>query len=442
VQELGFTDGVALALDSLLNDRLAVLSGAGLSMAPPSSLPNAAALAALAKQRYDALYGASRAPLPTEIEDQAEFFFRRGELATVYFRTFVDSDAFAGPPNPGHHAIADLLLIRGIQTAVTTNVDVLIETAGQLLFGQVDAGIDGFTVAALPPDCAPLLKVHGCRVRDPNNMIWARSQLATEPIATRIASSTQWLAVRLLDRDLIIVGYWTDWDYLNNVLAATLGTIRPARVIVVDPADRANFEGKAPALYALGQRATGLFAHVCASGSNFLAALRLEFSRSFLRRVLHAGAEEYRRQTGNDAQSIWIEPPTLDNDTLWQMRRDLEGRSPLEPAKTRNPPEEPLLGLTLLQLQAKGATADGSYWKMGGRRIRVLRASNQPLHQVQVMFEREIAPSVAPDVVVAVGAESLALPTNIARAGTMPTIARGSVGLWMSRLEAVEKLGL
>jgi hypothetical protein len=182
MQEISFEEGVALALDALLNDRLALLCGAGLSMAPPSLLPAAAALAAAAKQKYDAKYGTTRDPLPANIEDQAEYFFRRQELATVYFRTLIDLHAFAGPPNPGHYAISDLLLVRGIQTAVTTNVDFLIETAGQQLFGQVCAGIDGANVAMFPPDCAPLLKVHGCRVRDPDNMVWARGQLAASPV--------------------------------------------------------------------------------------------------------------------------------------------------------------------------------------------------------------------------------------------------------------------
>ena len=63
-----------LAVNSLLNERLALLCGAGLSMAPPSCLPSAAALAARAKQIYDAQYGAARDPLPAGVEEQAEFF--------------------------------------------------------------------------------------------------------------------------------------------------------------------------------------------------------------------------------------------------------------------------------------------------------------------------------------------------------------------------------
>src|SRR5262249_9048030 len=148
MEELAFNDGVAAALDSLLSDRLTLLVGAGLSMAPPSSLPSAATIAARAKLKYDAIYGATRPPMSAGVEEQAEFFFQRGELATVYFRTLIDQNAFASPPNEGHYAAADLLLVRAIQTAVTTNVDTLIETAGQMLFGQVGVGIEEAVVAA------------------------------------------------------------------------------------------------------------------------------------------------------------------------------------------------------------------------------------------------------------------------------------------------------
>lgn len=442
MHEIAYDAGVELALDSILNDRLAVLIGAGLSMAPPSLLPSAFSVGAAAKQRYDARYGATRPPLAEGVEDQAQFFFQRGELATAYFSNLIDQNAFAGPPNPGHIAIADLLLIRAIRIAITTNVDTLVETAGQPLFGQVGVGIDGHAVAALAPDESPLLKVHGCRTIDRANMVWARGQLAIAPVADRIATSTACLNVRLLNRDLLIIGYWTDWDYLNEVLGATLGAVNPSRVIVVDPADGAVFQEKAPALYALGERATTAFQHVRASGSNFLESLRLAFGKSFVRQVLHAGTADYEHYAGTPPQADWTEPPALDNDMLWQMRRDLEGRVPNEPAKDRTPPNEPLLGLTLLQLRAGGATSDGSYWLIGGRRVRVMRALNKALHRVEAEFEREVAPAIAPDLIIAVGAESQALAPNVARAGTKPTIARGSAGRWLTRPDALQELHL
>ena len=98
MQEIPLGQALESTFDALWNDRLAVLCGAGLSMAPPSCLPSAAILAAKAKEKYDTTYGVEREPLPVGIEDQAEFFFQRGELATVYLRKLVDRDAFAGAP--------------------------------------------------------------------------------------------------------------------------------------------------------------------------------------------------------------------------------------------------------------------------------------------------------------------------------------------------------
>jgi hypothetical protein len=159
-------DGIDLAFTSLLAQRLAIIAGAGLSMAPPSKLPSAWTLAARAKATYGLQWGTARPPLSDNIEAQAEFFFAQNELQTVYLATLIDRHAFAGRPNPGHFAIADLMLSQAIQTVVTTNVDPLIETAGNDLFGQIEAGIDGATVAALPPHVTPMLKIHGCRLVD------------------------------------------------------------------------------------------------------------------------------------------------------------------------------------------------------------------------------------------------------------------------------------
>ena len=198
MDEISLDEGIEIALTALHADRLALLCGAGLSMAGPSNLPSAAQLASEAKRTHDAQYGATRPPLPAGIEEQAEYFFQRGELGTVYLRTFIDPHAFAGHPNAGHTAVADLLLVRAIQTAVSTNVDALIETAGTMLFGRIGAAIDKWGVAVLLPDTAPLLKIHGCWAIDPVNTVWAPGQLSAEPVASRITGSGEWLSVRLL----------------------------------------------------------------------------------------------------------------------------------------------------------------------------------------------------------------------------------------------------
>ena len=342
-------------------------------MAAPSDLPSAATLAEKAKQKYDSIYGGSRDPLPESIEDQTQYFFERGELATVYLRTFIDQDAFAAPPNAGHFAAADLLLVQAIETAVSTNVDILIETAGQSLFGYVGVGVSLKEVASLPSSKSPLLKIHGCW-SDLSATIWAKGQIEENPIRTRLQESSSWLTNRLLDVDLVIIGYCTDWDYLNEALGVAFEAVSPARVLVVDPGDASVLERKAPGLFALGNRASE-FLHVRQSGDAFLNDLRVEFSRTFVRRVLHSGRGSYSVQCGTEPPASWLEPQSQDATTLWRIRRDLEGVYPNEPAILRDPPQDPLLGMTLLQLRAAGASPDGSYWNLGGDRIRVIRAA-------------------------------------------------------------------
>jgi hypothetical protein len=82
-------NGVRMALDAIHTDRLALICGPGLSMASPSNLPSASALAALAQTRYAALSDLDRPPLPAAIEDQAQFFFEHGVLSTVYLRQLI-----------------------------------------------------------------------------------------------------------------------------------------------------------------------------------------------------------------------------------------------------------------------------------------------------------------------------------------------------------------
>ena len=410
-------------------------------MAEPSSIPSAAQLAATAKQKYDARFGPERDPLPESIDDQAQFFLAREELYTVYLRTYVDSHAFSSKPNLGHYAISDLLLVRGISTAVSTNVDMLIELSGNMLHGQVAAAVTRDEVARVHPEKSPLLKVHGCWSR-PETTIWAPGQTREEHFGGRLNECSQWLGVRLLDRDVLIVGYSTDWNYLNQVLDSAIGTVNPTRVIVVDPCESAEFAEKAPMLYELGQRASTEFCHVRCSGDHFLNNLRVNFSRMFVRGVLRAGRGAYVDVVGAAPEDHWLEPTSDKAHELWETRRDLEGCQPNEPSTMKDPPNEPLLGLTMLQLRARGAIPMGNLWQLDDRTIRIVRAPNRLLHDVEALYSRETAPSVSPDFVIAVGAEGVSLPTSVARGSPNDSIVRGSSPSWLSRERAVEELEL
>ena len=422
---------IARALDGILNNRLVLLAGAGLSMAPPSNLPSAAKIAADAKVEYDARYGGLKPSLPPGIEAQAQLFFENGELG-VYLKEFVDQDVFAGRPNEGHAAVADLLLSHGLQAAVTTNVDVLIETAGQLLFGQVFTGIDGNAVAAPPGDAAPMLKIHGCWMQQRETTLWAPGQLLAPPIADRIALSAAWLRTALVDKDLLIVGYSTDWDYLNQVIGQTLGVVSPASVLVVDPSSTADFVKKAPDLAALAGRASKGAIHLMASGSDFLESLRLRFSKVFIHRTIAKGVEAYCAHAGHAPAAASLKAPDLGNEALWRIRRDLLGCKPNRPARQAQPHDEPATGLTLIKIREAGGNASGPYWEVNGQAVRVIRASGSFLHQLENEYRWDMPPLAAPDVVVAVGADDLHLPPDLVRQPD-GSITRGSGPKWMTR---------
>jgi hypothetical protein len=156
--------------------------------------------------------------------------------------------------------------------------------------------------------------------------------------------------------------------------------------------------------------------------------------------VLHAGIQAFFDRKGTPPNPAWAEPLVSDNETMWKVRRDLEGSLPNEPARQAKPAEDPLVGQTLLELRARGAVIDGPYWSLEGTRIRVLRAA-RPLHRVEKEFERETPPATAPDLVIAVGAEAQLLPVSIARTSA-PSIARGNASRWITRPDAVQQLNL
>lgn len=428
--------GVTSALDSILGRRLVVLLGAGLSI--PSGLPSAWTIAQQAKARYDAMFGTSRAPLSTDIEEQAAFFHRDDRLGTFYVPTLVDPHAFAGHPNLGHTAVADFLLTGAVRGAVSTNYDTLIETAGQNLYGAVGSALDGAETTRVPHGTA-LLKAHGCWGREPENTVWTPEQLnGIGTVANRLRSTANWLSVTVPNSDLLVVGFWSDWSYLNGVLGDSLGQITPGRVTIVDPAPAADLQAKAPKLYEVGQRATR-FEHVQESGDTFLDALRREFSRTFVRRTLHAGAASFKSQnaavTFDDA---WTEPSIQDNNTLWQVRRDIQGCLPHQPATQHDPPTGEALGLTMIELQAAGAVPEGPYWRLpSDELVRVLNGSNRALDIMKAEYDRDMTPVTSPSVVVAVGADDSPLPGSIARSNpataAKASSVRGAQPQWLTR---------
>lgn len=404
-------DGVRVALRSIDADRLALLLGAGLSI--PSGLPSAWRIAQDAKRTYDAKKAPSDPPLSPDIETQADFFFQTGELESFYIQSLVDKNAFAGPPNEGHTAVADFLLAGAVRAAVSTNYDTLIEGAGLALLGTVEVALSGADTALAKG--VPLLKIHGCWSKDQLNTVWTPSQLDTPGVVCdRIATSEGWLATNLPNRDLLVVGFWTDWSYLNEVIGRSLGQITPARVVIVDLEGPDELRNKAPQLAQLGDRASR-FLHVRESSATFFKALREAFSRSYVRQAVRAGEPAYLAQSGGTPPDpAWFDPAFADNNVLWHVRRDIEGCRPTQPAGQRTPPPGDAVGLAMLDLQAAGAHPEGPYWRLGPHLVRVINGSGRTLHAMKGDYDREMTQH-GPDLAIAVGAVDSVLPGNASR---------------------------
>jgi len=112
-------------LESIEADRLVLVCGAGLSMAPPSSLPDAKTIANACFDAYQELGGRCDGGLRDELAAFAQQFVDDGLLRPYFVSKLVPWERFVRPPNEGHTAVADLLLCRAVAAALTTNYDTL-----------------------------------------------------------------------------------------------------------------------------------------------------------------------------------------------------------------------------------------------------------------------------------------------------------------------------
>jgi hypothetical protein len=280
-------------LTSIQEKRLILFCGAGLSRSAPSAVPGAVDLAQQCVDKYH--LAELPKPLPegseTDLEVLCDFFFVNS-LKGFFVDRLVDWGPFRKKPNKGHTAAADLLTCGALHSAVTTNFDELIE------LGAKDLGEDDFQAALDLPAANhslrhnPLLKIHGC-VRDRHHTLWCKRQLDSSPapvpvaeqeIQSRLDSCKTWLASNIVGRDIVFLGFWSDWAYLTPILATALTGLRATRVILVDPADEAYLSAKAPELWQWAH--TAEFRHVRESGDVFLDELRLVFADNLMRRVL------------------------------------------------------------------------------------------------------------------------------------------------------------
>src|SRR5215469_1606830 len=107
-------------------NRLVLLCGAGLSIPPPSNLMSAVGVSRVCYDKY-----APVAVLSPNLRDDVDLlsghFYRTGEFESVFLGRLVPWNELVGEPNPGHAAIADLLISGGVNAALSANFDTMIE---------------------------------------------------------------------------------------------------------------------------------------------------------------------------------------------------------------------------------------------------------------------------------------------------------------------------
>lgn len=250
------------------------------------------------------------------------------------------------------------------------------------------------------------------------------------------------MAAHLRQKDLLVVGFWSDWTYLNGLLGEVLDGISPVSVTVVDPSPLEDLKSKAKDLWDIANGPEVIFNHVRESGADVLDELRRAFSINYLKQVLAAGSAAFAQVTGSPCDPALSVIADFDSETLYDLRRDAEGVPSGKPARTNRPDRCELLGMFHLLLRQAGAAQTPQGYSLAGKSIRVVNGAGKMLSLLQAEFaEAPVLPSS--DLVVAPGADDLPLPANTVRNGTAGSFMRPApVAKWLGLQQARMELGI
>ena len=376
-------DVIPTLLRSIRGQNLTVFCGAGLSMGDPSNVPSADSLVERLEEEHRHDTGCSlTCTISDDIEGIADWALQNSTFRNFFLSTIRDP-SFFNPPNPGHSAVADFLLTKAIQSALSTNVDYLIEKAVEKL-GRYDfeAVVKEYDVNRVR-GYSDLLKLHGCFRIDKENTVWCPRQLEMEPICDRIEAFRDWMIGNLRGNDLVLVGYWTDWPYLNETFADCIQDLRPPTVVLVNPDKPENLRDKAEGLWNWAIESDTDFHHVPVGGNEFLERLRFEFSKRIFRILVArvCGNDLVEAYYGESVQDEHLPPfEEMDMDALYNLRRDFAGVAPDEPATDREPdgPGYDKIGAMHQLLLANGASMDGRFYKVGDSVVRLVNGKGEP----------------------------------------------------------------
>lgn len=430
-----FDDGTRTRLlGSMEANRLVLLCGAGLSIPEPSRLMSAVQVSRACYDKYQHIFvlpGAMR----DDIDQLAGHFYGTGEFESVFVGTLVPWNDLAGESNPGHGAVADFLISGAAVAALSANFDLLIEEWAHRRRVAMRGALDGREAENCGADHSPLVKFHGCLHLDREKTLWTTQQLVDPTIKQRISTCSEWMKLVLPGKDLLVIGFWTDWGYLNDVLADALSAGGFNSVTVIDPACSGALQTKAPTLWTNLTSGTTHFQHIQASGSDALAELQVGFSRVWLRKF-YALAKPLLEAEGKPYSPL---DPDLPIEELYDLRRDAEGTPYDRAARTKEPPAHAASAAFLqsLLLQAH-ATRHGAWYEYNGRRIRIVQGAGRGINTVRDGYKAPPAAS-QPDVIVCAGALDLSVPGRLISPGAGASVVRPAPGggvPWLTLEEA------
>jgi hypothetical protein len=332
------------------------------------------------------------------IEEIAEWAWQKGGMFKNFFIQSIRNERFLNESNVGHFVIADLLITEAVDAAISTNVDYLIETEAKGL------GHSDFRAAIKVPDLGrsidhgQLAKIHGCFQNEELETVWSDVQLNHEPFKTRISQFQSWMSTQLIDRDLLIIGYWTDWDYVNRTIKTCLAQVSPSSVTLVNPDSPSNLKDKASGLWNYIQQDNSVnFQHVRMGGNEFMEAFWKSFSESIFANLLakvEANSSCTSYCDGKTLQSSPEEPPVeeMSRSEIYGLRRDFSGRTDDDCVREYKLDEayHEEIGAVHSILLDRSARMNGRVYEIGDIAVRLINGRFEPMTRVQSRFKHQV----------------------------------------------------
>jgi hypothetical protein len=379
-----------------------------------------------------------------DIEALTRTLAARNQFVSIFIDRLVPWGRFRRNPNTGHEAIADFLLCGAAKFVISTNFDTHIEDAaariGEPHFVGAKSGVEA---EHLRDRHHQLLKIHGCAY-DERNTLWYREQLGSGELKSRVKSSKTWIEANLQACDLLIVGFWTDWAYLNDALDHCLEDLEPTTVILVDPEpDLEKLKAKANDMWSWCDQDKVRFTHIPEGGAAFLDGLRKQYSLQFIKRCVRLGKDNFKDVIGGEYTDEVEISDDFSNSELYMLRRDFTGRPSDEAVRLSEPTDAMAgVGAWYLRLVQCGADLEGNVWRLDDKRIRLIQGGGRPLSRIKAEYERELGTPDPVDYFLCVGAlPNVGAASNIiGRTRPGDVVRGGESAQWLTHDEAMEIL--